>query len=75
MRSSRSFVAVWLLPVCLITNYASGTTDDKLATATDCHYATVSGLSGGAFFSTQFHVAYSKTVVGAGVGAALCRRG
>lgn len=66
MRSSRSFVAVWLLPVCLITNYASGTTDDKLATAT------VSGLSGGAFFSTQFHVAYSKTIAGAGVGAALC---
>jgi hypothetical protein len=46
----------------LITDPASGT-----GTTSTGGKATVSGLSGGAFFSTQFHIAYSETIAGAGM--------
>lgn len=33
----------------------------------DVNQLSVSGLSSGAFFAVQFHVAFSKTIMGAGI--------
>lgn len=64
----RALAALCALAMFLLALSGKGRAEDALqAFGADPHQVTMSGFSSGAFFTAQFHVAYSSTLAGAGI--------
>jgi len=60
-------MAPLLLLVLAITTVCGNSSHEAKSLILESNYTTVSGLSGGAFFAVQFHVAFSSKIQGVGV--------